>query len=177
MNKSILIISSSPRKEGNSDTLCDSFSKGATEAGNNVTKVNLREIDLGFCSACYACRKIGRCIKEDQGNSIMEQMLLADVIVLSTPVYFYSMSGQLKTLIDRSISIASGLGGKEFIFIATAADYKSCMERCIDALRGFTDCIPHSRVRAVIYGEKAWKIGDINGTPALKEAYLAGKSI
>ncbi len=177
MSKSILVISSSPRVNGNSDALCDSFSKGAIEAGHNVTRLNLRNFNIEFCSACYACKHTGRCVKNDQGNIVMVEMISADVIVLATPVYFYSMSGQLKTLIDRSFSIANKLSGKEFVFIATAADDKSGMMRCIDAMRGFTDCIQGAKIRNIIYGEKAWKVGEIQGTPALDEAYKAGKNI
>lgn len=65
MSKSVLIISASPRKGGNSDTLCDAFAKGAEEAGNTVEKIRLSELHLEYCSACYACKKLGHCIKED----------------------------------------------------------------------------------------------------------------
>lgn len=99
------------------------------------------------------------------------------MIVLATPVYFYSMAGQVKTLIDRCLSCGSRLAGKEFYFIATAADGKSEMERTIDGLRGFTDCLPNAKVRGIIYGAGAWQLGDIEGSAAMEEAYQMGKNI
>lgn len=53
--------------------------------------------------ACYACKKDGNCIQKDDVAAILEKMAGADVIVLATPVYYYSMTGQLKTLIDRTL--------------------------------------------------------------------------
>lgn len=177
MNRNVVIISSSPRKGGNSDTLCEQFARGAKEAGNNVTKINLREKKLNFCRACYACKKLGKCVQQDDANAIQAQMAAADVLVLATPVYFYSMCGQLKTLIDRCLACGTALYGKDFYFIATAADEKAAMERTIDGMRGFTDCLDGAQVKGVIYGAGAWKLGDIQTNPALREAYEMGLSI
>ena len=107
----------------------------------------------------------------------MEAMCAADVIVLATPVYFYSLSGQLKTLIDRCLSCGARLADKEFYFIATAAADRAAMERTMDALRGFTDCLPGARVNGEIYGEGAWQLGEIQGSPAMREAYEAGRRL
>ncbi|HIS69062.1 MAG TPA: flavodoxin family protein [Candidatus Gallacutalibacter stercoravium] len=177
MNKRICVISGSPRKEGNSDTLCDEFQKGCQQAGHQVVKICLREKEIHFCNACYACKKTGVCVQQDDVFEILQEMAAADVIVLATPVYFYSMAGQVKTLIDRCLASGAKLAGKEFYFIATAAAEKNEMERTIDALRGFTDCLPGSKVCGVIYGAGAWQLGDIKGNPAMQEAYQMGKSI
>ena len=127
MSKQVLIISSSPRKGGNSDTLCDQFLKGAAEAGNRVEKIRLADLKIDYCSACYACKTTGRCVKRDEMEQIIEKMRDADVIVLATPVYFYTMCAQMKTMIDRTLGGAqtSGLENKEFYLIATAADGKA----------------------------------------------------
>ncbi len=177
MNKQIVILSSSPRKGGNSDTLCDEFRKGCEAAGHTVTKISLRDKQINFCKACYACRKTGVCFQQDDVFDILQAMTAADVIVLATPVYFYSMAGQMKTLIDRCLSCGQKLSGKEFYFIATAAAEKPEMERTIDALRGFTDCLPGAKVGGVVYGAGAWQLGDIQGNPAMEEAYRMGQSI
>lgn len=175
--KKVLIISSSPRAGGNSETLCGRLLAGCQEAGHEVQLIRLRDLHYGFCRACYACRKLGACVIQDDLLAVMDAMAQADVIVLATPVYFYSMSGQLKTLIDRCLSCGKRLENKEFVFIATAADGKEEMERTVDALHGFTDCLPGARLRGIIYGDGAWKIGDIMGHPAMQEAYLLGKSL
>lgn len=78
--------------------LCNEFYRGAAEAGNNTEIIRLNEKKIGFCQGCYACEKLGKCFQNDDMNELAEKMLKADVIVFATPVYFYSMSGQLKTL-------------------------------------------------------------------------------
>ena len=175
MSKHILILSGSPRKGGNSDLLCDEFAKGAQEAGHQVEKIRVQEQKIGPCLACYCCRGTGVCVQKDDMASILEKMVAADVLVLATPVYFYSMDGQLKTLIDRTLPRYTEIRSKEVWFIATAAAGKGAMERTIDALRGFTDCLPGAQVKGVIYGSGVYQKGEVLETRALQEAYQAGK--
>ncbi|MCR3761649.1 flavodoxin family protein [Clostridium felsineum] len=175
--KKVLVISASSRKGGNSDTLCDEFIKGVEKSGNCVVKIYVRNYKIGGCNACYACRKTGVCVQKDDMSDILQRMIDSDVIVMATPVYFYSMNGQMKTLIDRTLPRYSEIKDKDFYFIATAAAGKGAMERTIDSLRGFTDCLPNSNVKGVIYGAGAWELGDIKGNKAIKEAYEAGKNI
>lgn len=179
MSKNVLIISASPRKGGNSDTLCDQFAKGAQEAGNHVEKLRLAELQIDYCSACYACKKLGHCVKQDDMTMVIDKMKASDVIVLATPVYFYTMDAQLKTMIDRTLGGAQtpGLENKEFYLVATAADGKDEMERTIDGIRGYLECLPGAIENGVIYGAGAWQLGDIQRNPAMQEAYEMGKSI
>jgi multimeric flavodoxin WrbA len=179
--KKVLVISASPRKGGNSDLLCDEFVRGATEAGHEVEKIRLAEKNVGFCSGCYACQKLKRCFKDDDANALIEKMLSADVIVLATPVYFYSMDAQLKALIDRSVSRWDDFGrfkGTEFWLVITAADEShEMMSATLEGLRGFMrDCMEGSIERGVIYGTGAYEKGAIRSLPVFKEAYEAGKS-
>lgn len=179
MSKNVLIISASPRKGGNSDTLCNQFMKGAEEVGNRVDKIRLAELNIDYCSACYACKKIGHCVKQDDMEQVLSKIRIADVIVLATPVYFFTMNAQMKTMIDRTLGGAqkAGLENKEFYLIATAADGKAAMERTIDGLRGYLECLPGAKEMGVIYGAGAWQLGDIQSSPAMQEAYQMGKSI
>lgn len=179
MSKKILIISGSPRRNGNSELLCGQFQKGAEESRNQVKTLRLSELQIAYCSACYACKKTGHCVKQDDMELVLSSMRAADVIVLATPVYFYSMCAQMKTMIDRTLGGAqqSGLENKEFYLIATAADGKAAMERTIDGLRGYLECLPGAKEQGVIYGAGAWQLGDIKGNPAMEEAYRMGKSI
>ena len=177
MSKKVLIISGSPRKGGNSDLLCDEFMRGALEAGHTAKKVRLQELKIGGCRACYGCRNTGVCVQKDDMAALLEKLVQTDVIVLATPVYFYSMDGQMKTMIDRTLPRYTEITGKEFYFIATAADGKSSMERTMDALRGFTDCLPGAKVRGVIYGEGVYQKGEVTSTKAFRDAYKTGKLI
>lgn len=170
MSKKVVIISASPRKGGNSDTLCEEFRRGCEEAGNQVVKISLRDKQINFCKACYYCKKAGECIQQDDVPAILQQMTEADVIVLATPVYFYTMNGQLKTLIDRCLACGAKLTDQEFYFIATAAAGKEEMERTMDGL-------PGAKISGLIYGAGAWQLGEIQGNPAMQQAYQMGKAI
>ena len=105
-------------------------------------------------------------------------MVQADVIVMATPVYFYSMNGQMKTLIDRTVPRYEEIAGKDFYFIVAAADSnRANMEKTLETFRGFTeDCLPDAHEKGVIYGTGAWQIGDIKSSPAMEEAYQAGRN-
>lgn len=175
--KNVLILSGSPRKRGNSDMLCDQFYKGADEAGNRCEKMYLQDMQIGFCTACYACRENGRCIQKDSMTEVLEKMIQADVIVLATPVYFYSMAGQMKTFIDRTLPRYTEIRNKHFYFIVTAADGKASMQRAVESLQGFTDCLSGSKVVGVVYGAEVWSMGDIQDKREMTEAYELGKSI
>ncbi len=179
MNKKILVISGSPRKGGNSDTLCDQFIQGCTGQGNSAEKIYLSDYKINFCTACYACKQSGKCVQKDDMQKIIDKMEKADIIVLSTPVYFYAINGQMKTMIDRTMACyyPRTLENKEFYFIATAAEGESAVKRALDGLYGFTDCIPGAAVKGVICGANAWQLGDIKGNPAMVQAYEAGSNI
>ena len=103
MSKKVLILSASPRKGGNSDVLCDTFLRGATAAGHSVEKISLRDKNIHYCTGCGVCNRTHRCVQKDDMAEILDKMVAADVIVLATPVYFYTMDGQMKTLIDRTV--------------------------------------------------------------------------
>ena len=104
-------------------------------------------------------------------------MIKADVIVMATPVCFYTMDAQMKVLIDRTLPRYTEIADKDFYLIATAAAGEKLMERTIDGLRGFLDCLPGAREIGVIYGAGAWQIGEIQGKKAMKEAYEAGVNV
>jgi multimeric flavodoxin WrbA len=178
MSKNVLILSSSPRKKGNSNTLCDRFMEGAAEAHHQVEKVVLEEKKINYCTACYACQKIGRCAQKDDMAGILDSMVAADVIVLATPVYFYSMCAQMKTVIDRTVAKYTEIANKEFYFIVTAADSnKAALERTIEGFRGFTSCLDGAREKGIVYGAGAWEIGDILKSRAMQQAYEMGKAV
>jgi multimeric flavodoxin WrbA len=177
MIKNILVLSSSPRKGGNSDTLCVQFIKGAKESGNITEKIYIHDKKINWCNACYACKKTETCVQNDDMSAIIEKMVNADIIVLATPVYYYTMSAQLKTLIDRCLPLYTKIRNKDFYFIATAAEEKEKIERTIDGLRSFAECLPGAQVKGIIYGAGVWQLGDIKKNSALQEeAYQAGKN-
>lgn len=177
--KKVLIISSSPRRRGNSDTLCDEFKKGAEESGNTVEKLFLADKKIGYCKGCETCSSLGKpCPQKDDAAEIIEKMILSDVIVLATPAYFYTMSAQLKTLIDRCCGDYEKISGKQFYFIITAADTdEKNVEMVVSSLNAFLYCLDGAELKGIVMGLGVWHAGEIKGSDALKKAYLAGKNL
>ena len=177
--KNILVLSASPRNGGNSDLLCDEFMRGALQAGNHVEKLWLSNYKINYCTGCGLCSEFGRpCPQQDDMAEILEKMIQADVLVLATPVYFYTMNAQMKTLIDRTCARYTEINNKTFYYIITAAENDlSLMERTIEGFRGFLDCLEGAEEKGIIYGIGAWKKGEIRNMPAMKEAYEMGKNV
>lgn len=173
--KKVLVISSSPRAKGNSELLCEAFVKGAQEAGNDVELIKLREKEIHYCLGCYACAKLGHCFQKDDMNAIALKMEEADVIVLATPVYFYSMSGQLKVMIDRMVQNYTKVRADIYIMVTAWDDNKENLLSTVEAIRGFSrDCLEECEEKGVIIAGGANQKGDIQKTPYIEEAYQMG---
>ena len=178
MNKSVLVLSSSPRKGGNSDILCDQFMKGAEEAGHHTEKVFLKDKKINYCTGCGTCFNTGKCSQKDDMAEVLDKMISANVIVMATPVYFYTMCAQMKTLIDRTCSRYTEISNKEFYFIVTAAvKNKPALQRTIEGFRGFTACLNNPKEKGIIYGTGAWEKGDVKSKKAMNVAFELGKAV
>ena len=97
----ILVISTSLRPRSNSDILTERLVAGARDAGHQVEEISLKGKELKYCIGCLACQKTQRCVQKDDALWIADKMKDADTLVFSTPIYYYEMSGQMKTLLDR----------------------------------------------------------------------------
>ncbi len=177
--KKVLVLSGSPRKGGNSDLLCDQFVKGAKEAGHAVEKIRICEKKIAPCLGCYYCQTHqDQCALKDDMPAIVDKIMAADVVVLATPVYFYSINAQLKAVIDRCVRSWERIANKEFYYIMTAAeDAKHTMDTTLACLRGFADCLEGSKECGVLYGKGAYEKGDIKDLPVYQEAYEMGKGV
>lgn len=177
MPKSVLIISASPRVGGNSDILCDYFAQGAAGIGAQIEKISLADKKIGFCTGCYACHS-GACPQKDDAADIIGKMQKADVIVLATPVYFYTMCAQLKALIDRSVMVYPNITGKKMYFIMTMADTApDNFKGTIEALRGFTACCEGSSVAGMVCCPGVYEKGEILRSSDLQLAYETGRTV
>ena len=172
------MISSSPRRGGNSDLLCDQFVAGAKKAGHDAEKVFLKDKKINYCQGCGVC--VGgtqSCSQKDDMGEVLETMVAADVIAMATPVYFYTMCAQMKTLIDRTCSRYTEIRNKEFYFIVTAADSNErAIDRTVEEFRGFTSCLDGAREKGIVCGTGAWMAGEIKSTDAMKRAHDMGKA-
>ncbi|WP_147822400.1 flavodoxin family protein [Salidesulfovibrio onnuriiensis] len=175
MSKNILIISASPRENGNSDILCDEFMRGALESGHHVEKIRLAERNINYCTGCCACiGGKGTCAQQDDMTEIFGKILAADVLVLASPVYFRTFNGQMKTFIDRVCPIYSMIRGKDVYFIVSAAGGKLPVDSTVQSFRVFTGCLSGIRERGIISVTGIWDEGGVRGTSAIKQAYSEG---
>ena len=179
MSKKVVIVSSSPRKNGNSETLADAFANGAREAGHSVETVHLREKQIGFCIGCLACIKLGHCVIQDDAVEIAAKMHDADVLAFAAPVYYYGVCGQLKTMLDR----ANPLFGSDYAFteaylLATAAeDGCPTFDGAEKAVQGWVDCFPRCTLAGTVFAGGVNGVGEIAGHPALEQARRTGMGI
>lgn len=180
MSKNVLAVCTSPRRGGNSETLADEFLRGAQDAGHETAKICLHDQEIGFCRGCLACQKTGRCVIRDDANEIVEQMRRADAIAFATPIYFYEMCGQMKTLLDRSNPLFPGeYAFRDIYLLATAADgADSAMDGAEKGLQGWISCFEQAKLAGVLRGVGADGLGQIKEIPALlKRAYQMGKAL
>ena len=178
MSKKVLILSGSPRRGGNSDYLCDKFLEGARSAGHDVEKIFISGKKIGYCRACYACRDSHKCIIKDDMAEILDKIIDADVLVFASPVYFYSINAQIKTVIDRTLPRWTELKDKDFYYILTAGeDKRSIMERAVECFRGFADCFDGITERGVICAHGLYEKNDARTSKFADEAYELGKSV
>ena len=177
--KNVLIISTSFRKGGNSESLAEEFARGAQESGNKVEKVYLRDKNIGFCKGCLACVNTNRCVIKDDAAEIVEKMLAADVIVFSTPIYYYEMSGQMKTLLDRGNPMYSADYAFRDIYLLTSAaeDEENVPKRAVSGLEGWIECFPKARLAGTVFAGGVTAVGEIKDHPSLKLAYEMGKTV
>lgn len=180
MNKNVLVISTSLRKGGNSDTLAEELIRGAKDAGNNVEKISLEGKTIGFCKGCLICQKTQECVIKDDAVNIAKKVKNADVIVFATPIYYYEMSGQMKTLLDRLNPLfPSDYSFREVYLIAAAADNnQEAMNVAVEGLQGWIACFDKAKLSGVIRGVGITDIGDVKHHEKLmSEAYEMGKAI
>ena len=176
---SILIISGSPRKGGNTELLAEAFAKGAAKH-HHVEIVSVRDYKVNPCLGCNACFKseTNTCAQKDDMTVIYEKMSQADMLVIASPVYFYSISAQLKAVIDRFHNpirdtfhikkmaiLLVGAASLPELFDAILTEYNLCLK--------FFDIEDAGKV--LVRGVK--DKGDIKTTDALNEAYMLGLSI
>lgn len=177
--KKVLIISTSIRSGSNSELLAHELERGAKEAGNAVEFVSLKDKSIAFCRGCLACQKLHKCVINDDANAIADKICESEVIVWASPIYYYEMSGQMKTLIDRVNSLYSrDYKFKETYFLTVAAEEESYVpEKAISGLQGWVDCFEGVELKKTLF------IGGVNNPNEMKNneklhlAYEMGRNI
>ena len=178
--KKVLIISTSLRGGSNSEILAKECEKGAKDAGHDVEYISLKGKEIKYCIGCLTCQSKGSCVLKDDVFEIMEKVKNADVIVYATPIYYYEMSGQMKTLLDRLNPLyGSDYKFREVYMIATAAEEeKSTFDKAYNGLQGWVDCFEKAQLKGVVSGGGIGDANDaMNHVDIMKTAYDLGKSL
>ena len=178
--KKVLIISTSLRRNSNSDYIAREFERGAKDAGNEVEFISLIGKKIDFCIGCLSCQLTQECVIKDDANEIAEKVKNADVVVYATPVYYYEMSGQMKTLIDRmNCLFPSDYKFRDvYLLAASAEDEESAMDGAVKGVQGWVDCFEKANLAGVIRGTGLTETGEAKkDEEVLKKAYEMGKSV
>lgn len=174
----VLVLQGSPRKKGNTAILTDEFIRGASEAGHQVEKIDVAGMNIHGCLGCDGCqRNGGTCVQKDEMP--YDKILAADVVVLASPIYYYTWTAQLKTVIDRTYAMLGSMKDKTFYMISTCASPDETWCRMmIDSFRNYIACFDASNKEGgYVFGYECGAPGDVKEREAMKIAYEMGKAI
>ena len=183
MSKNILILKGSPREKGNSAVLAEQLAAGAREIGAHVESIYLHGLDIRPCDACEECRETGECIIEDDMQNIYPKVTAADVLVFASPIYWFTISAQLKLCIDRWYSFQATrwqeFHGKQAAIILTYGDTDLYTTGAINAIHTFETMTRflHSEIVGIVHGSVN-DVGEVEKHPELMEqAYKLGQRL
>lgn len=176
----VLVLMSSPRKNGNTDRLANAFIKGVEENGYSTEKIYVNYQNIKPCLGCNICQKTNQCVQKDDMQEIYEKMLEAKVIVFASPIYFYTFNASMKLLIDRTFAIEKTIHDKDFYLLTTGLAPEESYFRIIkDTFQKYIDCLRVGGNRFVdsILCFQTGNKDDIEKTNALEKAYNMAKEI
>jgi multimeric flavodoxin WrbA len=184
MKKQIMVLLGSPRKKGNSAKLAEQVVKGAKEQGAKVETFYLNGLNIKPCQACGKCTKTkAGCAVQDDMQTLYPKIQEAHTIVIASPIYWFNISAQTKTFIDRLYSIGlperNLLKGKQFVFLLVYADEDPFSSGAVNALRSFQDMCRYLEAPIVdmLYGS-AGEAGEItSNSDLMKRAYELGRRL
>ena len=176
----VCIITTSLRSGSNSDRLSEELIRGAKESGHDVEVISLKGKTIKFCIGCLACQKTQQCVLKDDAVKIVEKVKNADTLVFVTPIYYYEMSGQMKTLLDRLNPLySSDYRFRKVYMLSTAAeDEEYVPEKAVSGLQGWIDCFEKAEFAGSLFCGGINDTGEANHRPVeLEESYAFGKAL
>lgn len=180
MKKKVLIIGTSPRLHGNTNILAKSFAKGAEAAGHDVEFIPLAGKHIGFCVGCWGCLESKTCVvNHDDAEEAVQKIRTADVVVFATPIYYYEMSGQMKTLLDRTNCLYKADYDFRDVYLLTAAEDTApdTPEHAIGGLKGWLKVFNQASLKGTVFAGGTMEDGTIAGHPELEEAEAMGRKV
>ena len=176
----VLVISTSLRAKSNSDILTEKLIEGAKESGHDVEHISLKGKNIGFCIGCLACQSSQKCVIGDDAVEIAEKVKNADTIVFATPIYYYEMSGQMKTLLDRLNPLyPSDYKFRKVYMLSVAAEDEGFVpEKAVNGLQGWVDCFEKAEFAGSLFCGGIGDMGEaLKKTEELSEAYEFGRAL
>lgn len=176
----VLVITTSLRSKSNSDILTERLIAGARDAGHEVEHISLKGKEIKYCIGCLACQQTQKCVLKDDAIEIAEKVKNADTLVFVTPIYYYEMSGQMKTLLDRMNPLyPSDYRFRRVYMLSVAAEDEAHVpEKAASGLQGWVDCFEKAKFTGSLF------CGGISNTNeaasnvnALDRAYQFGSTL
>ena len=176
----VLVISTSLRANSNSDLLTERLIAGAKDAGHEVEHVSLKGKELKFCIGCLSCQKTQKCVLNDDAVLIAEKVKNADTLVFATPIYYYEMSGQMKTLLDRLNPLyPSDYAFRRVYLLSVAAEDEDFVpKRAENGLKGWVECFEKAEFAGSLFCGGIGEAGEAaDRKEELDEAFEFGKGL
>ncbi len=176
----VLVITTSLRARSNSDRLAEELIAGAKDAGHDVESISLKGKEVKFCVGCLACQKTQRCVLKDDAVEIAEKVKSADTLVFVTPIYYYEMSGQMKTLLDRLNPLfPSDYKFRNIYMLSVAAEDETYVPaKAVSGLQGWVDCFEKAELVDTLFCGGVNDAGEAEQHPTmLKKAYEFGRRL
>ncbi|MBR4621758.1 MAG: flavodoxin family protein [Salinivirgaceae bacterium] len=177
--KKVVVISTSLRAGSNSHAMAEQFAEGAKAAGHSVELISLRGKEIKFCIGCLSCQKTGACLFKDDVPAIMDSVLAADVVCWATPIYYYEMSGQMKTLIDRMNAMyPKDYRFRDVYLLTTATENEDFTPKGAEnGLQGWIDCFEKTNLKGHLFCGGVTNPKEIAENPKLQDAFELGRQI
>ena len=176
----VLVITTSLRAKSNTDRLAEELIRGAEDAGHDVSLVSPKGRQLGFCRGCFACQTTEKCVVKDDAAEIAEKVKAAETLVFVTPIYYYEMSGQMKTLLDRLNPLyPSDYRFRNVYLLAAAAEDEAYVpEKALSGLEGWVDCFEKATLAGSLFCGGLTDAGEADHhTEGLGKAYAFGTQL
>ena len=176
----VLVITTSLRAKSNSDRLAEELIRGAKDAGHEVEQISLKGKDIRFCIGCLSCQKTQKCVLKDDAVPIAERVKEAETLVFATPIYYYGMSGQMKTLLDRLNPLypSDYKFRKVYMLSVATEDEDYVPEKAVSGLQGWVDCFEKAEFAGSLFCGGISDPGEARGRSVeLDEAYQFGKAL
>ncbi len=183
MSKYVLVFKGSPREKGNSSVLADQAANGANASGAVVESYLLHNMNIHACDGCDICHETGVCVLKDDMQMLYPKLREADAVVIASPIYWFTMSAQIKLFIDRWYALdgehGNALRGKQFGILLTYGDSDPYTSGAINAIRTFQDMFRYigANIAGMVYGTASAEGDIINHPELLESAYQLGQRL